>query len=146
MSPSCLIPESELLITTYAQGHPAIQRAFELGCLFPVHGLSLPSHSTACITALLTPSTFCLAVLPVRIRTGRLRTPAKVEGSRKNRHISSGLADPRLLQPMKANCLAQWRRVGRTLVFSAFPVGRGQCTRLESCMCLIAGGPGGWED
>lgn len=47
---------------------------------------------------------------------------------------------PSLPSPMEAKFLAQWRRVGRTLVHFAFPVGRDQCTRLERGMCLIAAG------
>lgn len=58
-----------------------------------VHGLSLPSHCAAWITTLLISSTFCLTVLPVRTRPGKLWTPVLIEGCRQNRHISSGLAD-----------------------------------------------------
>lgn len=51
---------------------------------------------------------------------------------------------PSLPEPLKAKFLAQGMRVGRgcmrPLVHSAFPVGRGQRTRLESGMRLIAGG------
>lgn len=91
---------------------------------------------------LLSPNTFCLTVLLVKNRTGRLLTPALIEGPRQSRLVSSGLAGSQAALTHEARFLAKLSRVGRTLVHSAFPVGRGQCTRLESGMCLIAGAGG----
>lgn len=96
LSPGCLTPESELLITTFVQHHPARQWHIWYVSWYvcsPVHGFFLLFHSTAWIISLLIPSTFCLTLLPVRTRTGKLWTAALIEGSRQNRHLSSGLAD-----------------------------------------------------
>lgn len=51
-----------------------------------------------------------------------------------------------LPEPRRATFLAPWRRrVGRTLVRSAFPVGRDHYPMLELGMCLIAGEQGQGE-
>lgn len=91
------------------------------------------------------PSTFCLTLLPVRTRPGRLWTPALMKGPGKQAHLLWLGWFPGCPSPWRPNSWPSARGWEEHLSNSAFPVGRGQCTRLENGMSLIAGGRG-WED